>query len=368
MNQQLPAYLRMQTHAHARPDQSIVCGQVRVTVITPCLIRFEEGAWTDDATLTVTARDLGECTVRTEVQDDRTVIWTDMLKVTLEKGKSLKDGVTVERVSYPAFTWHWGQKALQNLKGTTSTLDQVNGACPLDDGLCSVDGFSVLDDSATPRMLEDGWFAPREEGTDVYFFGYGHDYTACIQDYYRLTGIPELLPAFVLGNWWSRYHAYTEQEYLDLMDRFDEKDVPLSVGIVDMDWHLTEKNGLKPDQDGWTGYTWNKNLFPDYKRFLDALHARGLKTALNLHPADGVAPHEKAFPAFCKASGVIKAISPSIVAFRSARWLSIIACVTIPPAVAAPCRPILACCVGRTSPACGCCCPPPKIIGLIFIL
>ena len=35
MNQQLPAYLRMQTHAHARPDQSIVCGQVRVTVITP---------------------------------------------------------------------------------------------------------------------------------------------------------------------------------------------------------------------------------------------------------------------------------------------------------------------------------------------
>ena len=53
MNQQLPAYLRMQTHAHARPDQSIVCGQVRVTVITPCLIRFEEGAWTDDATLTL---------------------------------------------------------------------------------------------------------------------------------------------------------------------------------------------------------------------------------------------------------------------------------------------------------------------------
>ena len=76
MNQQLPAYLRMQTHAHARPDQSIVCGQVRVTVITPCLIRFEEGAWTDDATLTVTARDLGECTVRTEVLDDRTVICT----------------------------------------------------------------------------------------------------------------------------------------------------------------------------------------------------------------------------------------------------------------------------------------------------
>ena len=34
-----------------------------------------------------------------------------------------------------------------------------------------------------------------------------------------------------------------------------------------MDWHLTEidqKYGA-----GWTGYTWNKDFFPDPKRFTD---------------------------------------------------------------------------------------------------
>lgn len=301
MNHQLPMYLRMENHAAARSEQSFACGSIRVTVITPWMIRFEDGAWTDDATLTVTSRDLGPCTVRTETDEQRMILWTDQLTVTVEKGKSLQEGITVERRAAPSFIWHWGQKALQNLKGTTSTLDQCNGACPLDDGLCSMDGFAVLDDSRTPRMLKDGWFAPREDCTDFYFFGYGHDFTRCVQDYYRLTGIPELLPAFVLGNWWSRYHAYTEKEYLDLMDRFDEKDVPLSVGIVDMDWHLTEKNGLKPDQEGWTGYTWNRNLFPDYKRFLDALHARGLKTALNLHPALGVREWETQYRDMCLA-------------------------------------------------------------------
>ena len=28
---------------------------------------------------------------------------------------------------------------------------------------------------------------------------------------------------------------------------------------------------------GWTGYTWNKKLFPDPKRFLGKLHDRGMK-------------------------------------------------------------------------------------------
>ena len=303
MEHHLPSYLRRETHASSHPGQSVICGKIRVTVLTPCLIRFEEGNWTDDATLIVTARDLGACAVQTESVGETTLIRTDLLTVAVRSGLPLKDAVCVERKAAPAFIWHVGKKALQNLKGTTSTLDRADGAVPLDDGLCAVDGYAVLDDSRTPRMLEDGWFAPREDCTDLYFFGYGHDYTACVKDYYRLTGVPQLLPAFVLGNWWSRYHAYTEDEYLKLMDRFDEKDVPLSVGIVDMDWHLTEKNGLSADKDGWTGYTWNENLFPDYRRFLKELHLRGLKTALNLHPAQGVREWETQYEDMCLAMG-----------------------------------------------------------------
>ena len=44
---------------------------------------------------------------------------------------------------------------------------------------------------------------------------------------------------------------------------------------------------------GWTGYTWNKLLFPDPEQFLKKLHDEGLKVTLNLHPASGIQPWER---------------------------------------------------------------------------
>ena len=38
------------------------------------------------------------------------------------------------------------------------------------------------------------------------------------------------------------------------------------VAVIDMDWHQVD---VDPKYgSGWTGYTWNKKLFPDPKRFL----------------------------------------------------------------------------------------------------
>ncbi|MGN0779926.1 MAG: TIM-barrel domain-containing protein [Aristaeellaceae bacterium] len=302
-NKSLPAYLRAKVNAAPRPESIVVCGDTRLTVITPCLVRIEQGVWTDDATLTVIRRDFDTCVPTVTRTEQGTLIRTGMLDISVKDGLPLAQGLTIARTSAPMFVWHYGEKPLRNLLGTTSTLDNIDGECPLEDGVCSLDGFTVLDDSQTPRLLDDGWFAPREACTDVYFFGYGHDYTACVQDYYRLTGTPDMLPAFALGNWWSRYHAYTEEEYLSLMDQFHDKDVPLSVGIVDMDWHLTTGEN-RTYQEGWTGYTWNEKLFPDYKRFLRGIHERGLRTALNLHPALGVRSYEAQYADMAKAMGV----------------------------------------------------------------
>ena len=303
MSKQLPEYLRMRVNAAPSADSVVIAGNVRFTVITSQLIRMEQGAWTDDATLTVICRDFARPPMKVQQEGKITTICTGALTLRYDAALPLREGLTIQRNEQPCFLWHWGQKPLQNLKGTTSTLDTVNGECPLEDGLCAIDGFAWIDDSRTPRMTADGWFAPREKCDDVYFFGYGHDYTAAVQDYYRLTGAPELLPAFALGNWWSRYHAYTDEEYLSLMDRFQQKDVPLSVGIVDMDWHLTDGDGREYWTDGWTGYTWNEKLFPDYRTFIRGLHDRGLKTALNLHPSSGVRKWEKQYEAMCQALG-----------------------------------------------------------------
>ena len=55
-----------------------------------------------------------------------------------------------------------------------------------------------------------------------------------------MTGSTPLLPRYALGNWWSRYWPYTSDEYLDLIDRFETEKIPLSIGVLDMDWHITE--------------------------------------------------------------------------------------------------------------------------------
>ena len=57
-------------------------------------------------------------------------------------------------------------------------------------------------------------------------------------------------------------------------------------------------------QAGWTGYSWNTDLFPDYKAFLKYLHDNNYKTTLNLHPADGVRWFEDMYKEIAQEMGV----------------------------------------------------------------
>jgi alpha-glucosidase (family GH31 glycosyl hydrolase) len=104
-----------------------------------------------------------------------------------------------------------------------------------------------------------------------------------------------------LGNSWSRYWEYSQTELAQLMEEFGSRDLPLSVYMVDMDWHITLTGNASR---GWTGYTWNPDLFPDPEVFFEQLHALGLKVSLNLHPAEGVYPHEAQYPAMAQRLGI----------------------------------------------------------------
>ncbi len=299
---QLPPYLRYETNGCPRPETVVTWGDMRFTIITKELIRLEQGTFTDAATTVVLDRSFGSVTPVVKSEGSVLCIHTGKLTLRYDAALPLEAGLTIQRIEHPAFLWHWGQKPLQNLMGTASTLDCSSGEIPLQEGVCAIDGFALLDDSPSPCFDGEGWFTPRKPCSDMYFFGYGHDYTRAVQDFLRLTGVPPMLPGWALGNWWSRFYAYTADGYLALMDRFHEADIPLSVGIIDMDWHLTDGDG-RSYTDGWTGYTWNRKLFPDPQAFLQELHKRGLKTALNLHPAQGVRPWEEQYEQMCAARG-----------------------------------------------------------------
>ena len=146
--------------------------------------------------------------------------------------------------------------------------------------------------------------APRDHReTDIYFFGYGRRYREAVHDFQKLSGPAPLLPRYALGNWWSRYYRYSEEEYLDLMDRFKREGIPFTTSVIDMDWHLVDDVDPKYGS-GWTGYTWNPKLFPDPKRFLDGLHERGLRTTVNIHPRDGIRAFEKPYAKAAATVGV----------------------------------------------------------------
>ncbi len=296
-------------------EKSIIKGdKYRITLLTSRLFRIEyseEGVFEDRATQTVINREFDP--VEFSLADDgkRLVITTDDIEIVYYGGPVSTNTLSVRMLngSNHLGKWNYTDDNENNLMGTARTLDRANGACELETGIMSRDNNpSILDDSKSLIIEEDGSISPRKEGCfDQYIFCFGlkehkYDYKAALKAFYKLTGQTPLIPRYALGNWWSRYYAYTQEEYVELMKRFKEEQIPFSVAVIDMDWHLVD---IDPKYgSGWTGYTWNKELFPDHVEFLKFLHDEGLKTTLNLHPAEGVGAHEKAYKNMAEAMGV----------------------------------------------------------------
>jgi alpha-glucosidase (family GH31 glycosyl hydrolase) len=292
----------------ANPDAVIRMKEVRFTVLTSKLIRMEydpQGIFEDRPTQVFWNRSLPCPSYKKFLEDNRLTIETDHLRLEYtQQDFGFYHRFLQITLKENGFVWKFGQENNTNLKGTVRTLDRIDGSLPLENGLISRSGWAVVDDSHSLVFTEDGWLQSRNahpESKDLYFFGYGHDYTQCLADFQQLSGKMPILPRWALGNWWSRYWEYHQDELVNLMKDFQEHAIPLSVCIVDMDWHIVETGN---ESTGWTGYTWNPELFPEPKRFLDEIHALGLCTALNLHPAAGVYPHEAQYEGMAQRLGI----------------------------------------------------------------
>ncbi len=289
----------------------------RITVLTDRLLRFEyseEGCFEDRLSRTVVNRDFEDVDAKVSNEGGWLTVETGELVLKYDEKPFSSIGLSVELKSFGT-TYHYSfeyNNSGRNLFGTVRTLDTIDGSIPLGPGIFGQEGFAVLNDGDSPVYDEElkGFTNRKENTTDFYFFGYGKDYYGGLRDFYKLSGKTPLIPRYALGNWWSRYFKYSEESYKEVVDKFKAEEIPLSVAVIDMDWHLTEvdpKYGT-----GWTGYTWDKKLFPDYKRFLGMLKDNKLATTLNLHPADGIRAFEDQYERSAKRMGIDPATEEAI--------------------------------------------------------
>lgn len=288
------------TDAKADKNQIAEINGLRITCLTSRLIRVESGCFTDLASYTVWFRRFDAPKMNVSCKGNNILVETDDVIFTIKSNKPysvyFKDTKNTE-----VFIKQ------KNLKGTRRTLDMTFGKVSLDDGIITENGAYLLDDSKSMLLDESGHFVARNGNSkDYYAFAYGKNYRQTLRAFYKISSPVPLIPRFALGVWWSRYHAYTQQEYLDLMAEFKRHDIPLTVATVDMDWHwvkdIDKKFGIK--YNGWTGYSWNTELFPNYREFLSDLKKDNLHVTLNLHPADGVHSYEDMYEDMARAVGI----------------------------------------------------------------
>ena len=320
----------------ADPRAVVTAGHVRFTVLTPQLIRMEwsaDGTFEDRASLVFLNRKLPvpQFTHDTAPKGGRMLIKTSFLTLVYmpgnSDGKFNADNLSISfSLNGNEVVWKPGMEDTGNLLGTTRTLDRVRGSdVKLEPGLISRDGWTVVDDS-TRQLFSSAdfsfaqgerspwpWVMSRPPGDrqDWYFFGYGHDYKRTLYDFTRVAGQIPLPPRFAFGAWWSRYWSYTDQEFDELIRGFRQHDTPLDVLVIDIDWHPTfnevaghNAKDASGHRLGWTGYSWNKLLFPDPTEFLSDVREQGLKATVNLHPAGGVQPWETHYPDMARAMGI----------------------------------------------------------------
>ena len=187
----------------------------------------EDGAFEDRASTFALHRDLPVPEFDVIDGEGTLEIVTDRLRLTYDRGPFTPAGLSVQargNISNHHSVWRYGEPVERPRRHHAHArrrrrADRARSRHRL---------APAVSPRSTTRArscsTDDGWVSPRPDGgIDVYVFAYGHDYQAALDAFFAVSGRPPVLPRWVLGNWWSRYHRYSADSYLELLDRFEEE-------------------------------------------------------------------------------------------------------------------------------------------------
>lgn len=283
--------------AVANERMTISGNNYRFTVLSPRVIRLEysaEGGFLDKPTGLILHRNLSMPEFKVNDSGHFVEISTEYFKLTYTKEKPFEGSKVNPTINLKVEllgtdkVWYYGHPEIRNYGVPALSLEEggTNGR-----GLYSPEGMASIDDSKDFIWNEDGTTATRV-GTniDVYLFMYNKDYELALKDYYELTGYPALVPRYALGNWWSRNNDYDDLELKELVDTFEKKQIPVSIVVLDKDWHKRAYIGkyhLK------TGFTFDNEKFKNPGAMISYLHSKGIRLGLNINPTEGIYNYDK---------------------------------------------------------------------------
>ena len=236
------------------PSMVISGNTYRFTVLTPRLIRLEynkNGTFENRATSLVINRAFSKFNFTREEDERMLKIITDYFTLTYVKDKSFSSSSLVCKLNNSDKEWYYGHPEVRNMGAISYSLEDIDTKnFKLNKGLCSSDGFVALDDSSN-LIIDNGNLVARESGViDIYLFMYKNDLGLAMDDYFLLTGKPELIPRYALGSWWYKNDNYNMYDIDNVIRKFRENDIPISVFMLGDKWH-----------DNNCNYSFNRNNY-----------------------------------------------------------------------------------------------------------
>src|SRR5664279_5589632 len=145
---------RLATRPVANPAAVVQGEAFRISVLTDGLLRLEyarDGRFEDRASAFAVVRDLAVPTFRVIDGPHHLEILSDRVHLVYDREPFSTSGLSIQvrgNISSYLSVWRFGEP-VDDLGGTARTLDNADGAVPLEPGVVSRWGYAVLDDSRT---------------------------------------------------------------------------------------------------------------------------------------------------------------------------------------------------------------------------
>ncbi len=295
----LGEHFRLDVSKGEANEKSVIKGnKYRITILTERLVRLEyseSGIFNDKPTALVSNRNFEVPEYNLQETPTSLVITTKYFKLTYLKDKpfegtkvSATNNLKIDLVNTER-TWYYKHPEVRNYQTPGLSSDMNGGKNGFTKGLYSADGFSSIYDTTKIKLNDYGNMEFREDDySDAYVFMYLKDFALCLQDYFKLTGSPALIPRYALGNWWSRNLDYNSDSLNELVTNFEENDIPLSVLVLNDKWHLENKNTD-------SGFTWDTEKYPNPAELIKSFHEKGIRVGVEVNPMDGIKENEANF-------------------------------------------------------------------------